>query len=128
MAKKKKQKGSPVNNLEVVTECKEHFLALCLQYDCMGRQFAGIAKVVGHPQFKTTVLPVEFHKILSQYQEMGQEMKNIGTLLDFMSGKKVMKAEEPEKEPKDEGTFVNNIEPEDDEDEKKKDEDGKSDE
>jgi len=107
---KEKKKGMMVNNLEVVSVAKEHFLSLCLMYEQMGNMHKLMSKAITHPMFSKTTIPVIEQDILFQYSEMGEELKNIGAALDLMPGKKVMKPE-PEPEP-DENEFVNNIEPE----------------
>ena len=111
---KKKKKGLPYNNLVVVTEAKKHFLSLCAMLERMGKLFVIQAKAISHPQFSLTPVPRTQGRMLTQYREILEEMKNIGTYLDFMPGKNVMKSEEPEEKEVDvevEKTFVSNIEP-----------------
>jgi hypothetical protein len=123
---RKKKAGLPYNNLVVVTNAKEHFLALCKMYDKLGQFLNLHTKTLGHPLFAKTSIHQTQSRILEQYREIGEEMKTIGTHLDLMGGKPVMKAEEPEKkeEKKDQDkVFVNNTKPP----EKKKDKKDKED-
>ena len=87
------KKGMQFNNMEVVTNAKEHFVALCKMYEHMGSLFKLEAKALTHPVFTTTMLPETHKRILEQYYEIGEEMKNLGTYLDLMGGKKVLKPE-----------------------------------
>lgn len=106
----KKEKGLPYNNLEVVTNTKEHFLSLCKMYEYMGKIFAIQSKALKHPVFKSTPVPLTHSRLIEQYQEIGEELKSIGTCLDLMPGKNVLKPEEKKVEKVDvEKTFVSNI-------------------
>lgn len=107
-----KKQGLPFNNLEALRECKEHFLSLCVMYDHMGKLFQVHAKELSHPQFSRTSLPQTHQRILDQFHEIGEEMKNVGTILDLMGGNPVMKPEEPEKEEPKKEVYVDNIAPE----------------
>jgi hypothetical protein len=109
MAEKNK-KGLPYNNLEALRDAKEHFLSLCKMYERMGKLFALQSKAMTHPIFKTSTVPQVHGRLLEQYQEVGEELKNLGTYLDLCGGKPVLKKEEPEKK-----TFVSNIKPPEDE-------------
>ena len=106
------KKGLPYNNLELVANCKEHFLTLCKMYEHMGILHKLQAKAMKHPLIARSTVPQTQGRIVEQYQEMGEEMKNIGELLDLMGGKPVMRAEEPQPQSTDDGkTFVSNTEP-----------------
>lgn len=119
------KKGKPFNNLEVVTNCKEHFLDLCKQYEHMGKLFSLQSKAMSHPMFSPTSFPQIHDRIVEQYKEIGEELKNIGTYLDLMPGKKIMKkegdtrtsqVEEKMKKTQKEKTFVSNIKPKEEKD------------
>ena len=125
MSKKKTQGGLPYNKLEALAECKRHFLSLCQMYDYMGKLFSLQTRMFKHPMIARTAIPQSQARILEQYQEIGEEMKSVGTLLDLLGGKAVMKAEEPktkkveveeefekEKKAKKEEKFISNIAPE----------------
>ena len=120
---KKKEKGMLFNNLEVATNAKAHFLSLCKMYEHMGKLFAVQSKAMTHPKFKQTPVPQTHCRVLEQYKEMGEEMISIGTYLDFMPGKRVLRPEEPEAKKVSievEKTFVSNIKPLKKEEEKEK--------
>jgi len=93
---KRKKAGTPFNNLQALAECKEHFMSLCKMYDHMGKLFALQARAMTHPMVKRTSIPQTQLRIVEQFNEVGEEMKNIGAFLDLLGGKPVMKAEEPE--------------------------------
>lgn len=121
---KKKKVDAIVNKQLVLEAAKEHFLSLCLMFENNGRCFKGLAKIAAHSAFAKTTLPAGLERLLIQHQEIGEEMKNLGAALDLMGGKPCMKKEEPEKkEPEDDGTFVSNIEPEDENKKENKDKD-----
>ena len=90
----KNQVGMPYNKLEVLTDAKEHFLSLCKMYEHMGKLFKIHSKELSHPMFVRTSVPQTNGRLLDQFYEIGEEMKNIGILLDMAGGKPVMKAEE----------------------------------
>jgi len=121
-----KEKGLPYNNLELVTNTKEHFTILCAMYEQMGLYFKQQVKILQHPLFARCSIHQIQERLLNQYHEAGEELKTMGTHLDLMGGKPVMKAAEPEKkeeEKKEESksekrrkkiskkTFVSNIQP-----------------
>jgi len=130
MGSKKKKGGMAFNNLELATETKEQFITLCAQYEYMGNLFKLQGKALVHPMFSKTTVPEVQKRILQQYQEMGEALKNIGTCLDLMPGKNVLKPEgDPRKsqlekdmelgrthegeDPIENKTFVSNISPDD---------------
>jgi len=87
----KKKKGMAFNNLELSTETKEQFRTLCAQYEQMGKLFSLQSKAMTHPMFSKSTVPEVHNRILMQYMEMGEALKNIGTCLDMMPGKNVLK-------------------------------------
>ena len=105
----------PFNNLEAITNCKEHFLSLCKMYEHLGKLLALQFKALTHPMFAKSVVHQTQARMAEQYNEIGEELKNVGTYLDLTGGKSVMKAEESEpkkktiKKKKD--TYVSNIAP-----------------
>jgi hypothetical protein len=94
---KKKQKGLPYNNLTLIANTKEHFLRLCEMYAQMGLFFKQQSKVLKHPLFSNCSIHQIQERLLNQYHQIGEEMKTVGTYLDLMGGKSIMKAKEPER-------------------------------
>jgi len=94
-----KKGGLPFNNLQALAECKEHFLSLCKMYDHSGKLHLLHSKELQHPQFARTSLPQTHQRLLDQYAEIGEELKNIGTILDLLGGSPVMKPAESEPVP-----------------------------
>jgi len=93
MGSKKDKKAMPYNNMEVVANCKEHFLNLTKMYSRLGSLFASQAKSLSHPLFQSTCVPKDHIIMLGQFNEMGEELKNVGNYLDLMGGKPVMREE-----------------------------------
>lgn len=87
--------GMPVNNLAVMTSIKGHFLNLAKMYSQLGQYFVPLAKVLSHNQFSRTPAPETMQKILDQYREIAEEMKTVGTYIDFLPGEKIMRPAEP---------------------------------
>jgi len=114
--RKDRKHGLPYNNLEVFTNAKGHFLSLCEMYEHMGKLINLQAQNLRHAKFSKTTAPTIGLKMTEQYNEMGEELKNIGAYLDLMPGKNVLLPEEPEGKDIDveveNEVFVSNIEPE----------------
>lgn len=101
MGNKKDKKGTPYNNLEALTNCKEHFLNLTKMYSRLGHLFKTQASSLSHPLFQSTCVPKDHLIMLNQFNEMGEELKNVGNYLDLLGGKPVMReAEETPEEKK----------------------------
>ena len=129
----KRADGLKGKTLTKLIQVKDAFLHICKQYDHMGSLIRLQAKSMKHPIFSKTTAPACHQRIIEQYQEMGEQLKDIGRGLDDMGGKPVLENlkekkinelkemkkldedEEPEIEIKDgfakNKTFVSNIQP-----------------
>lgn len=96
--KKKAKAELSGQKLVALTQGKYHFLSLCNMYSRLGHLFTRLTKAAKHSLFAKSPLPLEqtIETLLNQYQEMGEEMKTIGTYLDMMGGEPVMKAADEE--------------------------------
>ncbi len=78
-----------MRNTKVVQQVKDSFLTLCAQYERLGQLLALQAHALPDtPQCQPAAQALKLE--LSQYQEMGEEMKQLGKGLDLLGGKSVL--------------------------------------
>lgn len=69
---------------------KDTFLLLCEQYENLGKLINAQSQIIGHPIFKESNAPVCMIRVLKQYQEMGEQLKEVGKGLDILGGEPVL--------------------------------------
>jgi len=102
---KKKRNEITGQNLVKLTQIKDGFFIMCQQYEHMGKLLKLQSKTLTHPIFAPSSAPECLKRILEQYVEMGEQLKEIGRGLDSLGGKPVLE------KPKDAKSFVSNISP-----------------
>jgi len=87
-------------NAITLAETKEGFMTLCKQYEHMGKLMTLLAKTLKHPIFAPSSAPAVFNRINQQYEETGEQLKEIGIGLDALGGKPVTESSQQKKDRK----------------------------
>jgi len=78
-------------NTKILAQVKASFLTLCQQYEVQGKLLNAQARAVaGESQYP----PAEVAKtMLKQYNEIGEQLKTLGTAIDLLGGRSVLTGE-----------------------------------
>lgn len=82
----------------ILDKTKEGFFHLCVQYEHLGKllhlQSKAFSSKIIEPDDDNTA-PRVLEKMLAQYQEIGEQLKVVGTGLDQLGGEPVLQPEDP---------------------------------
>lgn len=71
-------------------ELERMFVKLCEMYSAMGNFLLPIASIFEDPKLKNTLYKKDMERILEQHREIGEQLKNMGILIDVLKLEGVM--------------------------------------
>lgn len=75
---------------KVIAQVKESFLTLCQQYEAQGKQLEAMARVLVEDGMLNSKCGHVAAAQLAQYNEIGEQLKTLGTAIDLLGGRPVL--------------------------------------